>query len=218
VRRLRLLPATMVVAAVLLVSKAAGIGLALLPAVAVVAKAAAAPAVEPAHAAPPSPPVQPASMPREPSAPPPPVVSEAERRLLQDLRARREELDSRDRILVQREGVLDAAEQRLTARVTQLSALQARLEQLEKERRDHDEANWLGLVKVYETMKPREAAAIFNDMDLPVLLGVLDRMKEAKAATVLGAMQPDRARMATTQLAAQRTHGTTVPPARPDAG
>ncbi len=47
--------------------------------------------------------------------------------------------------------------------------------------RSHDDANWAGLVKVYETMKPRDAAAIFNDMDLPVLLQVLDRMKEAKS-------------------------------------
>ncbi len=158
---------------------------------------------------PPSPHAASADLPVEPSAPPPPVISDEERQLLQDLRARRQELEARERTLTQREGVLSAAEQRLVARAGELAALQARLEQLEKARGQRDDANWAGLVKVYETMKPRDAAAIFNDMDMTVLLHVVDRMKEAKAAPVLAAMQPDRARLSTTQLAAQRTRSTT---------
>ena len=153
----------------------------------------------------------------EPSAPSTPAISDAERQLLQELRARRKELEAREQALTQREDVLAAAEQRLNARVTQLSDLQARLEQLDHERLSHDEANWAGLVKVYETMKPHDAAAIFNDMDLAVLLPVIDRMKEAKAAAILGMMQPERARLVTAKLAAQRTQAVAVPD-RPNAG
>ncbi len=54
-------------------------------------------------------------------------------------------------------------------------------------------------------MKPRDAAAIFNDLDQPVLLQVIDRMKEAKAAPILAAMQPDKARDLTAKLADMRT-------------
>ena len=68
-----------------------------------------------------------------------------------------------------------------------------------------DDASWVGLVKLYESMKPRDAATIFNDLDMTVLLGVVDRMKDAKAAPVLAAMQPDKARELTTKLAALRT-------------
>ena len=224
--RPRLLPVTIAVAAVLLASKIAGFALVFLPdGPGVVASAEAAPAPEPGHVpAPPSAnPVSahspaPPPVPIEPSAPVQSEISVEERKLLQDLRARRQELDSREHVLAQREGVLDAAEQRLGTRVGELSALQARLEQLDKERHERDEANWAGLVRVYEAMKPREAAAIFNDMDMPVLLNVLDRMKEAKMAAVLAAMQTDRARLATMQLAALRTRGTTVPPAHADSG
>ena len=91
--------------------------------------------------------------------------------------------------------------------------MQQRLEALESDRKAHDEANWRGLVKMYETMKPRDAAAIFNDLDLPVLLPVLDRMKETKAASVLAAMQPERARQVTAELAQLRTRSIT--PATP---
>jgi flagellar motility protein MotE (MotC chaperone) len=54
-------------------------------------------------------------------------------------------------------------------------------------------------------MKPRDAAKIFDDLDTPVLLEVVDRMNERKAAPILAAMQPDRAREITEKLAAMRT-------------
>ena len=146
-----------------------------------------------------------------------PPVSNAERALLLDLRKRRASLDERGRELDQRGAVLSAAETKLASRVEQLSGLQARLEQLESERRAHDDANWSGLVHVYETMKPREAAAIFDALDMQVLLAVLDRMQPRKAAPVLAAMQPDRARLATQMLAELRTRAVT-PPAPAHAG
>jgi flagellar motility protein MotE (MotC chaperone) len=170
----------------------------------------------PAHAAPASaeprsraapPPV--AVAPPEPPQPPP--VSEAERAVLQDLRARRTQLESKSQELDARQAMLTAAERRLADRVAQLSALQTKLEQLESGRRERDEANWRGLVKTYETMRPRDAAAIFNELESPVLLQVLDRMKEAKAAPILAAMAPERARAATAQLAEHRSHSSAAP-------
>jgi flagellar motility protein MotE (MotC chaperone) len=137
-----------------------------------------------------------------PSEPPP---SEAERALLLDLRSRRKELDGRAQSMEQREALLAAAERRMAERLKELSVLQTRLEALENNRRDRDEANWRGMVKTYETMRPRDAAAIFNDLDQAVLIEVLDRMKETKAAPVLAAMLPDRARIATTELAKWRS-------------
>ena len=223
--RLRLLPATIGVVCLLLISKSAGLFLAIFPGAwalrdSVVSTAEAASAPESGHAAAARPAgsaaasQQATSLPPRPTSPPPPDVSEEERRLLQDLRTRRQQWDARDRVLTEREGVLHAAEQRLVARADELAALQSKLEQLEKTRADRDDLNWAGLVKVYEAMKPREAAAIFNDMDLPILLQLVDRMKEAKAAPIFGAMQPDRARSVTSQLAAKRTRTTTMD--RPD--
>ncbi len=146
-----------------------------------------------------------------PNTAPSPPVSEAERALLLDLRHRRASLDERARELDQRNAVLGAAEGKLSARVGELGALQARLEQLEAARRAHDDANWSGLVHVYETMKPREAAQIFDSLDMQVLLGVLDRMQPRRVAPILAAMQPDRARLATQMLAEMRTHAVTLP-------
>lgn len=147
------------------------------------------------------------------SSPAAPEITEAERALLTDLRRRRAELDAREASLAARESVLAAAEKRLTARLDELGTLQKRLEAMEAARRAHDDENWHGLVKLYEAMKPRDAAAIFNDLDLPVLLGVVDRMKETKAAPILAAMQTDRAREVTAELRRLRAAATTPPPA-----
>ncbi len=135
----------------------------------------------------------------------PPPVSDAERAVLTDLRQRRQELDAREAALAERESVLTAAEQKIAARVSELQALQKRLEALDAARKEREDASWRGLVKLYEAMKPRDAATIFNDLEMPVLLQVVDRMKEAKAAPVLAAMQPDKARDLTAKLAQMRT-------------
>ena len=141
-------------------------------------------------------------------------ISESEREVLLSLRTRREQLDARERSLVEREAEIAAADQRLAERVQQLQALQARLEGLEAGRQQHRAENWAGLVKTYEAMKPREAAAIFDALDMQVLLQVLDRMQERRAAPVLAAMQPDRARLVTQLLAEMRTRAT-APPDQP---
>ena len=146
-----------------------------------------------------------------PSPPPPPSVPEgptpeqrAERLLLEGLRARRTELESRDQALAAREMVLAAAERRLSQRIEELGALQQRLEAIDRTRSEREEAGWRQMVKLYEGLRPRDAAAIFDDLEMPVLVQLMDRMREAKAAPVLGAMKPDRARLLTAELARHR--------------
>lgn len=147
----------------------------------------------------------------DPSAPPP--VSAAERAALQELRARREQLDTRERQVAVKESVLAAAEKRVADRVTELADLQARLQAMEDARKKREEADWQGLVRTYEAMRPRDAAAIMNGMETPVLLEVLDRMNDRKAALILAALPPDRARAATTGLAEMRLKATQPAPA-----
>jgi flagellar motility protein MotE (MotC chaperone) len=141
----------------------------------------------------------------QPAVPSTPAMSDGEKTVLQELRQRRKELDARERVVAARESVLAAAEHKLEQRVAELQALQQRLEALEAARQQRQDASWQGLVKLYATMKPRDAAKIFDDLDTPVLLEVVDRMNERKAAAILAAMQPDRAREVTEKLAAMRT-------------
>ncbi len=200
---IRLLPITIFALASLLAMKSVQLVRAAVPTLdaAPAAAASATPAAAPAAASQPR--QEPAPQPAQDAGPPP--VSDAEKSVLLELRQRRQELDARDTALAARESVLAAAEQKLSARVAELQALQRKLEALETARKEREDVSWQGLVKLYEAMKPREAATIFNDLDMPVLLQVVDRMKEAKAAPVLAAMQPDKARDLTSRLAQMRT-------------
>lgn len=134
-----------------------------------------------------------------------PVVAPGELQLLQDLRRRRQLLDERERTLDQRADLLRSTQLKLEAKLDELTSLQRQLERLEDERHDRIGQNWTGLVKTYEDMKPKDAAAIFDVLDMRVLLEVLDRMEDRKAAAVLADMLPERARIATQMLAQKRT-------------
>jgi flagellar motility protein MotE (MotC chaperone) len=101
--------------------------------------------------------------------------------------------------------VLNAAEQKLSVRVGELQALQQKLEGLDTAQKQKEDAGWQALVKLYEAMKPKEAAAILNELPMSVLLPVMDRMKPAKAALVMAAMTPEKARDLTAELAQLRT-------------
>ncbi len=120
------------------------------------------------------------------------------------LRARREAMEERERTIATREALMAVAEQRLAARLGELAALQGRLEASDAEAKQREETHWRTLAKLYETMRPREAAAVFNELDLPVLVQVVDRMSDRRAAAVLGTMQPDRVRQLTVELARLR--------------
>ena len=85
-----------------------------------------------------------------------------------------------------------------------MTQLQQRLEQFRAQASEREEAGWRQLVKTYETMRPRDAAAIFDDLEMSVLVQVADRMREARIAPVLGAMKPERARQLTAELARWR--------------
>ncbi len=147
---------------------------------------------------------------QEPAPDATPPMTDSERTVLLELRERRQELEARESTLSARESMLAAAEKKLSARIDELQSLQKKLESLDTSHRQQEDAAWQGLVKVYETMKPRDAAVIFNDLGMQVLLAVVGRMKEAKTAAILAAMLPDKAREVTMQLAQSRIRAATT--------
>jgi flagellar motility protein MotE (MotC chaperone) len=205
-RRLRLLPVLMGLAALLAVTKIERLvwgGQGASPGV-VVATAQAQGTPTPTT---PAPAPAPALAPTPATAPAPAVPSaeaQAERAVLEALRARRAEIEAREQSAAAREQVVSAAERRLGQRIEELTALQQRLEALERDRAAREEAGMRGLVRLYEGMRPRDAATIFDELEMPVLVRIVDRMREAKASPVIGAMKPERARLLTAELARLR--------------
>jgi flagellar motility protein MotE (MotC chaperone) len=134
-----------------------------------------------------------------------PSLTEEEIAVLQKLAARREELDKREREVELRENLLAAAEKRLDGKLAELKKVQGDVSGLLKKHDTEEEAKLGQLVKMYEIMKPKEAAAIFEKLDRTVLLDVVERMREQKSGPIIAKMDPLKAEQLTTALAERRT-------------
>lgn len=126
--------------------------------------------------------------------------SDAELEVLQSLSARREALDRRADDLDTRESLLHLAERRLDERIAKLEELRAVIEMHLDTYETQEDERLRNLVRIYESMKPKEAARIFQDLEMDVLLDVVSRMRAQQSAKILAAMDPDRAKTVTTEL------------------
>lgn len=129
-----------------------------------------------------------------------PPVSPAEKALLERLGERREELDGRMRELEMRERLLDTAEKKLDGRAGDLKALEEKANPAAKAAAEETKAI-KNLVIMYEAMKPKDAARVFDRLGLDVLVPVVQQMNPRKMSEVLAAMSPDRAEKLTVALA-----------------
>lgn len=125
----------------------------------------------------------------------------AEFEILQDLAARREELDKRENQIEQKEALLKAAEQQIDQKLTELTKIRDEIKKLLGEQEEKETKRIQSLVKVYEGMRPNDAANIFNELELSILLPVVENMSERKLSPILAAMSPDRARIITRRMA-----------------
>ncbi len=55
-------------------------------------------------------------------------------------------------------------------------------------------------MKIYENMKPKSAARIFEQLEMDTLLEVAERMKERKLAAIMAQLGEERAREVTVEL------------------
>lgn len=115
---------------------------------------------------------------------------------------RRDALDQREEELEMRSALVEAAEKRLEERTAELKALEEKVGKLVEQNKATEEQQFVGLVAMYETMKPKDAATIFNQLDLPVLLGVAKAMNPRKMAPILAKMDPMKAKALTDGIAA----------------
>lgn len=127
--------------------------------------------------------------------------SKPELAVLEGLASRRKDLDTRARELVLRENLLKAAEKRVESRITELKAIESRIEGELKQRDDFRNAQYDRLVKMYSGMKPKSAARIFNRLEINVLTGLVARMKPRIMSTILAAMDSAAAERLTLEIA-----------------
>ncbi|PVB59298.1 hypothetical protein [Labrenzia sp. 011] len=127
--------------------------------------------------------------------------SAAERAVLESLGKRREDLQQQEGQLDLREKLLQATEERIQKRVDELKKLEQRIEAAVGEKEKQEKAEIAGLVTMYESMKAKDAARIFDRLSLPILLKVVRQMKPRKMADILARMSGESAERLTVAIA-----------------
>jgi len=114
--------------------------------------------------------------------------------MLAAINAERKLLDDQRAALAQRRSEIDLANETLVIETARLDELKQEVEALLERANAAHVADVDRLVALYSNMKPRDAAAIMNDLDLEVTITVLGTMPERSAAPILATLNPVRAR------------------------
>ncbi len=117
------------------------------------------------------------------------------------LQARRQEIESRAREIEIRESLMKSAEKRMESKIEELKAVEARISTATGAKNEADAARFKGIVTMYETMKPKDAAKVFDRLEMPVLYEIASQIAPRKMSDILGLMQPEAAERLTIELA-----------------
>src|SRR5262245_16658646 len=164
------------------------------------------------HSAPPPTPPAPAAEPAKPDGTvvfpdQTPRVSESERAILERLQTRRQELDQRAREIEIRESLLKAAEKRIETKVEEMKSLEGKAATAAGQRNEQEAARFKGIITMYEGMKPKDAAKVFDRLEMSVLIEIASQIAPRKMSDIMGVMQPEAAERLTVELARRASGG-----------
>jgi Uncharacterized conserved protein len=128
-------------------------------------------------------------------------ATQTEQAVLERLAARRTELESYEQQLAMRASLVEAAEKRIEERQTTLQSIEDQIASLVEQRKQMEEGQFAAIVAMYESMKPKDAAKIFDNLDMDVLLRVTRMMSPRKMSPILAEMNTTRAQELTVRMA-----------------
>jgi flagellar motility protein MotE (MotC chaperone) len=100
-----------------------------------------------------------------------------------------------------RESLLKAAEKQLETRINELRELESRVNTAMQNKADSEASRFKNLVSMYDNMKPKDAAKIFDRLDMRVLIEVASQINPRRMSDIMAQMQPEAAERLTIELA-----------------
>ena len=132
------------------------------------------------------------------------IFTEKERELLEKLSERRKELEEWEKDIAMKANLIEASSKKLDGKIEEMEKLKMTLEEMLVAYQEEEATKIRSLVKIYENMKPKEAAEVFDQLDMKILLEIVDKMSERKAAPILSKMDAKRAKQLTEELAKEQ--------------
>ena len=126
--------------------------------------------------------------------------TQSEIQILQELAERREALDLRSQEIDKKAVQLKVSEQEIDKRLKQMQDYEQKLKLLIQEYNEKEKEKIASLVKVYANMKPKDAARIFETLDLEVTVALLKEMKPSTSSAILAQITPTKAKAITDKI------------------
>jgi flagellar motility protein MotE (MotC chaperone) len=128
-------------------------------------------------------------------------VSPSEKAILERLQSRRQELEARAREIDIRESLLKEAEKRIQSKTDEMKAVESKIAAANDQKNEAESGRFKGIVTMYESMKPKDAAKVFDRLEMPVLIEIATQIAPRKMSDILGLMSPDAAERLTVEMA-----------------
>ncbi|MGY3650689.1 flagellar motility protein MotE (MotC chaperone) [Bradyrhizobium sp. LB1.3] len=136
-----------------------------------------------------------------------PQISASERAILERLQSRRQEIEARQREIDIRESLLKSAEKRIENKVEEMKAVETRISATQAEQKAAEAQRMKGLVTMYEGMKPKDAARVFDRLEMGVLIEIASQIAPRKMSDIMGLMSPEAAERLTVEMARRANGG-----------
>ncbi len=91
----------------------------------------------------------------------------------------------------------------MDGRLAEIKEVEAKIKVETAQKDEAEPARFKGLVTMYENMKPRDAAKIFDRLEMGVLLKVVSQINPRNMSDIMAQMSPDMAERLTVELASQ---------------
>ncbi|VAX17782.1 hypothetical protein MNBD_NITROSPINAE03-250 [hydrothermal vent metagenome] len=123
-------------------------------------------------------------------APRTPGPGELDLEIIKDVEKRNKELDLKEEKLKREKERIDTMKLDIDAQISELKALQAKIDEQIKLRDDLQKVSIKKLAKTYAAMPPENAAALIQQIDISIAIRVLGAMKERSAGKILAVIPP----------------------------
>ncbi|MCP4293660.1 MAG: hypothetical protein GY780_17675 [bacterium] len=125
---------------------------------------------------------------------------EAAERVFRDMALERDRIQQEKEELLALGQSVAVQEQVLNLSREQLLAVIKKMESRQQEYIEERENSATKLAKMYEAMKPAQAAPIMQSLDMEIILDIMTRMKDRQAAKILAKMDPGLAARISTRM------------------
>jgi flagellar motility protein MotE (MotC chaperone) len=133
-------------------------------------------------------------------------TSEDMQAMLEAFNAREARIEEKEKTIRNRMHALQIADEQVTEKLAQLTDAETQLRETIAVAETAAEGDLDRLTRVYETMKPKQAAALFEEMDPNFAAGFLGRMRPEAAAAIMAGLSPEAAHLYSVVLAGRNAN------------